>query len=283
MIILCVGSAYVIKLINEYQLNYREIIHSLKVSREVVDRQQIVNRTVETVAVPVSVTALTTVTGFAALMINPIPAIKELGLYSSIGIIFITLFALTLAPAILRYLQIPVTKVFSIQADSMNFLLDGLKQWIRRHSRRLILFRVLRSAFAAVGMIWIKIDSSSKSFPDDSPVIRDLKLVEDNLAGTDTLRLVFHAPAKSSEAKNPAENPLKTAKSMLGLQKLQEWMEQRHGSNELSEIKGLVIDKVYSPVTYLNYFRAGLDSLTDDEVSRFYADLKHEKGPKFLD
>ncbi len=54
MIVLCVGSAYVIKLINEYQLNYREIVHSLKVSREVVDRQQIVNRTVETVAVPVS-------------------------------------------------------------------------------------------------------------------------------------------------------------------------------------------------------------------------------------
>ena len=51
--------------------------------------------TIVKVAVPVSVTALTTVSGFAALMVSLILAVKELGLYSSIGIIVINLFALT--------------------------------------------------------------------------------------------------------------------------------------------------------------------------------------------
>ena len=48
-------------------------------------------------------------------------------------------------------------------------------------------------------MIWLEINSSSRSFPEDSPVIQDLDLVENKLAGTDTLRLVFHVPEKKEE------------------------------------------------------------------------------------
>jgi len=281
-IVICVGSAYVIKLINEYQMQYREALMALTHSEETLDRQRVVENTIAKVAVPVSVTALTTVSGFAALMVSPIPAVKELGLYSSIGIIVINLFALTLAPSILRYLQIPVPSVFSLQGDSMNFLLGFLKKWIRRNSKQIIRFWIVFTALVALGMIWLQINSSTRSFPEDSPVIRDLDLVENELAGTDTLRLVFRAPEEKAEGAKGA-NPLKTAKTMLGLEKLQQWLEQQGSLNELSEIQGLQIDKVYSPVTYLDYYRSGMDRLTDTEVERFFADMRNNEGPAFLD
>ena len=70
---------------------------------------------------------------------------------------------------------------------------------------------------------------------------------------------------------------------MLGLEKLQQWLEQQGSLNELSEIQGLQIDKVYSPVTYLDYYRSGMDRLTDAEVERFFADMRNNEGPTFLD
>ena len=281
-IVICVGSAYVIKLINEYQMQYREVLMSLTHSGEMVDRQKVIDMTLKKVAVPVSVTALTTVSGFAALMVSPIPAVKELGLYSSIGIIVINLFALTLAPTILRYLQIPVPRVFSLQADSMNFLLGFLKSWVRSHSKQIIRFWIAVSTLAAVGMIWLEINSSTRSFPEESPVVRDLDLVENELAGTDTLRLVFRAPTDKEEGQK-GFNPLKSAQTMLGLEKLQQWLLQKDGSNELDAIRGLQIDKVYSPVTYLDYYRSGLDRLTDNEVERFFSDMRDNEGPAFID
>ncbi|MEC8479572.1 MAG: MMPL family transporter, partial [SAR324 cluster bacterium] len=164
----------------------------------------------------------------------------------------------------------------------MNFLLGFLKKWIRRNSKQIIRFWIVFTALVALGMIWLQINSSTRSFPEDSPVIRDLDLVENELAGTDTLRLVFRAPGELGEGAKGA-NPLKTAKTMLGLEKLQQWLEQQGSLNELSEIQGLKIDKVYSPVTYLDYYRSGMDRLTDTEVERFFAEMRNNEGPAFLD
>ncbi len=282
-IIICVGSAYVIKLINQYQSEYRVAEHSISHASSTVNRSEIVRKTVKSVAVPVSVTALTTVAGFAALMISPIPAIQQLGLYSSVGIIVINFFALTLAPAILHYLHIPVPQTFSIQADSMQFIVDGLKDRIRSSSRYIIRIWIGAAAFAAVGMLWIYIDSSTRSFPDESPLVQDLELVENQLAGTDTLRLVFRAQENRDGATRQERNLLKTAETILGIQSLQQWLMQTGGPNEIGQIDGLQIDKVYSPVDYLAYYRSGLDKLSDEEVSSFFAEMRENRGPRFLD
>ena len=127
-------------------------------------------------------------------------------------------------------------------------------------------------------MIWLKIDSSSKNFPEDSPIIKDLNLVEKHLAGTDSLRIVFRPKQNISKEKNE----LKTAETIYGLNKLQSWLEQENGKNEISSINGLAIDKVYSPVTYLKYYRSGLEKLTDKEVFRFFDDINNNQGPKFM-
>ena len=106
-IILCVGSAYVIKFLNQYQIESIKLRESKKPEEPEASIPEIINATIFSVTVPVTVTAITTVAGFIALVVSPIPAVQELGLYSSIGIVTINLFALTLAPALLHFIHMP--------------------------------------------------------------------------------------------------------------------------------------------------------------------------------
>ena len=53
--------------------------------------QEVIFATLSSVSIPVTVTAITTVAGFIALVVSPIPAVQQLGLYSSVGIVAINL------------------------------------------------------------------------------------------------------------------------------------------------------------------------------------------------
>ena len=106
-IIVCVGSAYVIKFLNQFQIESLQIHEAKKSGESQPTIQEVVFATVSSVSIPVTVTAITTVAGFIALVVSPIPAVQQLGLYSSVGIIFINLFTLTLAPALLHFFRLP--------------------------------------------------------------------------------------------------------------------------------------------------------------------------------
>ncbi len=280
-IILCVGSAYVIKFLNQYQTESIQIREAKKPGDAETTIPEIVMATVSSVTVPVTVTAITTVAGFIALMVSPIPAVQELGLYSSIGIVSINLFALTLAPALLHYIHLPELAVSENQSGFLNSFFRIIVEWLRQHSKRLILIWLIVAAVAAFGMLGLSINSSTKTFPEESRIVQDLHFIENELAGTDSLRLLFKAKPDSLSQQDSNLNPLKTANTILGLEKFQEWLFQKKGATEIGKIEGLRIDKIHSPVDVLDHYRLGLDKLTDDEVDKFYA-KSGEKGPKFL-
>ena len=130
-------------------------------------------------------------------------------------------------------------------------------------------------------MLQLSINSSSKSFPEESQLVKDLQLIEDELSGTDTLRLLFKARNESENQQDFSYNPLKTAKTIFGLKELQDWLFQVKDVTEISKIEGLRIDKMHSPVDVLEHYRRGLEKLSDKEVVQFF-DKTAENGPKFL-
>jgi len=69
------------------------------------DKQVLVSHTLKRVLLPVLLTGLTTIAGFASLMVNPIEAIGEFGELSIIGVLVITLVSVTFTPALLRFLD----------------------------------------------------------------------------------------------------------------------------------------------------------------------------------
>ena len=280
-IILCVGSAYVIKFLNQYQIESMQLREAKKPEEPEASIPEIINATIFSVTVPVTVTAITTVAGFIALVVSPIPAVQELGLYSSIGIVTINLFALTLAPALLHFIHLPELPVTQNQSGLLNAFFSKIVEWLRLHSKRLIIIWLIVAATAALGMFGLSINSSTKTFPENSPIVNDLHFIENELAGTDSLRLLFKAKTEVMNQQDTKLNPLKTAKTIYGLKNLQDWLFQVNGATEIGSIEGLKIDKIHSPVDVVDHYRMGLDKLTDDEVVKFYAKTS-ENGPKFL-
>ena len=122
------------------------------------------------------------------------------------------------------------------------------------HSKRLIIIWLIVAATAALGMFGLSIDSSTKTFPENSPIVKDLQFIEKELAGTDSLRLLFKAKEESVSKQGKLLNPLKTAKTIFGLKKLQEWLFQVNGNTEIGSIDGLKIDKIHSPVDVLDHY-----------------------------
>ena len=142
-IIICVGSAYVIKFLNQYQIESKIIMDSNQSDEHSNLAPKKIFATLHSVSIPVTVTAITTVAGFIALVVSPIPAVQQLGLYSSVGIVSINFFTLTLVPAFLNFIRIPefVSKGNSI--GFLNRLFEIIVEWLRTHSKRLILIWIV--------------------------------------------------------------------------------------------------------------------------------------------
>ena len=216
-IILCVGSAYVIKFLNQYQTESIQMREAKNSGDPEITIPEIITATISSVTVPVTVTAITTVAGFIALVVSPIPAVQELGLYSSIGIVTINLFALTLAPALLHYIHLPELPVTQKQSGLLNAFFRTIVEWLRLHSKLLILIWLIVAATAALGMFGLSINSSTKTFPENSPIVKDLRFIENELAGTDSLRLLFKAKTGPTSQQDTFLNPLKTSKTIFKL------------------------------------------------------------------
>ena len=56
---------------------------------------------------PIVITAITTVVGFLSLVTNQIGSIRELGIYSSVGVLIAILLSLVVVPAVLAMLPLP--------------------------------------------------------------------------------------------------------------------------------------------------------------------------------
>jgi hypothetical protein len=68
---------------------------------------EVVLETLGKTGMPVLIGALTTAVGFASLVVNRISSIREMGLFSSVGILFALMLTVTLLPALLCLLPLP--------------------------------------------------------------------------------------------------------------------------------------------------------------------------------
>src|SRR5262249_53845415 len=93
-LLMAIGVAAAIHVVSRY---YQELGHRAT-------RAAVVGATVEHVTLPVAVAWLTTIVGFGTLVLSPIRAIRDFGLYSVFGITAIFFVSLLLVPALLMLL-----------------------------------------------------------------------------------------------------------------------------------------------------------------------------------
>ncbi|MBU1239260.1 cyclic nucleotide-binding domain-containing protein, partial [Myxococcota bacterium] len=263
-LLVSVGSAYVIHLIHQYYFEAKG------------QRTEVIDRTIRSLTTPLLVTALTTIAGFAAITISPIPAIQEMGLFACIGIGIIIFLSLTLAPALLSFLPLPKQRPpEKIKLSLLDRFLDKLAIWTEKYSKRFIVFWLVLGLVAFAGVTQLTVDSNPKNFDKESPIGSDMQMIQESLAGTTMLTVVFTALSPGN---------ILDMRTLKGLQKMRKWLIE--SKDEISEIKGIRIDKVYSPMdlidVYLQFRGLPFEKVKESEIAFLTEKLGALQGPKYV-
>ena len=208
-LLMILGLSYSVHVVSEY--------HQQRLDTS--DRAMSVRKTLRHVLLPVVLTGVTTIAGFVALMINPIPAVREFGILSAIGVVQITLLSVTFTPALLKFLdrgllappgrKRTVTRTFDRFVD--RIALFDLRQRTKIFTVSGILFIL---ALAGMSKIQVSTDFMS-SFPEDSEVRTAFDVVNDKLGGANPLYIVLEG-VRPEIFKEPV--------NLRSIEKLQEWL-----------------------------------------------------------
>ena len=95
-----IGLSYAVHVVTAYY-------EALRDPREGESNAEVVGRALAEVAPPVALTGVTTAAGLASLMLSPLAAVREFGLYTVLGVLFTLVVSLSFTPALLTVLGRP--------------------------------------------------------------------------------------------------------------------------------------------------------------------------------
>jgi predicted RND superfamily exporter protein len=153
-------------------------------------------RAVETVGYllrPCAVTTLTTAAGFAALGVSPMQIVRDLGLFSAVGVVGGLVAAVVGCTAALRYdWALPDRPANSLLARAVEGAVNlGVRRW-----RPVLAAAVLGVALSVAGVAQLVVDTNSLGYLyADHPVRQDSRLIEQKLGPYAPLEFVVSVGA----------------------------------------------------------------------------------------
>lgn len=185
-LLLVIGSSYAIHVMARYEEQVRKGTA----------RPDLVVHTFHLVRLPLVVSAMTTITGFGALMVNRIAAIWDLGLFSVIGLSFLTVTTLVFLPAALEVFGAFSRHSARVEGSRrLANLLAGIGDRAGS-SRRQVFAAALGIALAGIlGAGFIRVDSDFLAYFDPaSDVRRANETINREIVGSNPFYLVIDGP-----------------------------------------------------------------------------------------
>ncbi len=187
IIILAVGTAYSIHLLNRY---YEDSQFSK-------DKFVIVQRSMKHVGGAIFMAAVTTVAGFSSLATTSLTTIQHFGIFSAIGVIIALTMSLTLTPALLVLWKIP--KRNPLVRNSKDGELGIVSRFMQKWSEIVITFPksvlFILLIIIAVSLFLMRNNhfegSIMSTFKEDNVVFQSDKFLNKNLTGTTDINLIF--------------------------------------------------------------------------------------------
>ncbi len=148
---------------------------------------------------PVLVSAIATVIGFSALMLNAIQAVRSLGLFAVIGITILFVLAMTLVPAMIlilpeRRYRDPLAGS-AVGSGRLAKILTGVVRFDIRNRRLIFGAAALLVLASLVALRRIEADTNFLSyFTPDSPIVRSHEAINDRVAGALPFYVVLGSP-----------------------------------------------------------------------------------------
>jgi len=182
-------------------------IHLLNSYHEACSRgsnhRKILVRTLVLLGPPLLMAAGTTAIGFGSLSLSELSSLRQLGIFSAVGVILAAVLCVTLVPGLFSLLPLPPRKAH--RHHSVRLLRRGLWRLadiVNRDRGVIPLVLVILLALSAVGISRIQVETQMSLYlPESAPAIQGLQVVEENLSGFYVLELelmgepgVFHEP-----------------------------------------------------------------------------------------
>jgi predicted RND superfamily exporter protein len=159
------------------------------------DKVTLVRETLRHVMMPVILTGITTIAGFAALTINPIDAVRKFGILSVIGVLLITILSVTLTPALLKYLDrgfMAWPGVKRSATRSFDRLVDRIALFDLQQRKGIFILTGILMVLAAVGISKIQVSTDfMSSFSDKSEVRTAFNVVNEKFGGSYPLYIIL--------------------------------------------------------------------------------------------
>jgi hydrophobe/amphiphile efflux-3 (HAE3) family protein len=184
VLVLVIGTAYSLHVMAEY--------YELARPGRPVD--EVVLETLGGVAAPVLIAASMTFLGFFSQIVTQIVSVREMGIYSSVGIILSAVLSLTLVPALLALLPMPARQGEDF-SPGLSAALRKLVQGEIRHRYAVLIGAFVLALLSAWPIPSIQVGSNFLSvFRENHPIRQAADIVGRHLAGT----LVFYVVVDGS-------------------------------------------------------------------------------------
>jgi predicted RND superfamily exporter protein len=181
---------------------YYEVLHQHPASTRAENRAA-VERVMHEMGLTIAVNGFTTMLGFLALLTSSVVAIREFGIWSTLGVGAITLLCLTLLPAVLVLLGPPKRLPRAPGREGWpDRIAERIALFDVRHRRKILIGALALLAVCAAGVARLDISTGLvQQFFEGSPIRRDFEAVSERFGGLNTLFVVVEADEPGAFAK----------------------------------------------------------------------------------
>ncbi|HSJ29133.1 MAG TPA: MMPL family transporter, partial [Acidimicrobiia bacterium] len=153
---------------------------------------QSIGTAIGTVGVALTLATLTTAVGFLTNVFNPVPALKDFGLLSAIGIVASFVLMLTFVPAIRSLLDrraerrgtLPIAALETTGEGSLSRIIEKTSVLADRAALPTVIVALVLGGLGVWGLTQLETRFSFTDFlPEDSPVVETLQVLADEFAG----------------------------------------------------------------------------------------------------
>ncbi len=202
IIILAVGSAYSIHVINR-------INQSLET-----DPKEAIKKSLQIIALPVILTALTTMIGFLSFIFGAyLSMIRDFGLLAAFGTFYSALLALVFVPALLTFFPAKEKRKSSPAVQKINksimkeYLLIPLYRLNIKHPYRILSVWIILVLIGIAGVFMVKRSVSIRDyFKDNHPASIADQIMEEKFGGSKPVFVLFKGDMQSPEVLNGMAN-----------------------------------------------------------------------------
>ena len=182
-------------------------------------REKAVCLMLDKLALPVTMTSITTAVGFLSLTVSDIVPILTFGIFVAVGTLLAMVLSLIFIPALLMVLpeKVPASQEgsgtdenLSSGVHQVNFMdrlfqksLDVMTAWVLRNARPVLLAALVICAISIYGLSQVKVESSLESyFQADAPFVIANRAME-KMSGSRTINIVITKTGEEEPWKNP--------------------------------------------------------------------------------